>query len=140
MTKALTEQWREGTLDDGYYYLKMKDKEVVIDHTEYIFWAKEIRWENKDNNYIKEVLAPVPSYEDWKKLDDELKEMACKNDTLAMENGRLEKQLAIATNALKQYSNRSNWVIGNFMCANNGVSFSDAERAEQVLKEIKEVK
>ena len=74
MTKTLTEQWREGTLNGGYYYLKMKDGNIFIDHTEYIFWAHEIRWETKDSSYVKEVLAPVPSYDEIKRLQEQLKE------------------------------------------------------------------
>lgn len=70
----------------------------------------------------------------WHSLDEKTREI----NELVQKMHILEKQLAIATKALKQYANRRNWVIGNFMCANNGVSFSDAERAEQALKEIEE--
>ena len=124
MTKTLTEQWREGTLDGGYYYLKMKDGNVFIDHTEYIFWSHEIRWETKDSSYIKEVLSPVPNYEEYKelvrksdKLDKIMSDSAtnqgdCQQiveDNLNRQIERLQKKLNEANTILKSYANRDNW-------------------------------
>lgn len=66
MTKSLTEQWREGTLPLGTYYIlningvEEIDKSVAIGEL----------WNNTD---LKEVLAPVPSYEEYKKLKEQLK-------------------------------------------------------------------
>ena len=37
-------------------------------------------------------------------MDNDLKEIASKNDSLAMECGKLEQQLAIAIKALEQYA------------------------------------
>lgn len=72
--------------------------------------------------------TPVPSYDEWKELDDELKELATKNDKLAMENGRLKERLAIATKALESIASRMTW---------NEISQS---KAEQALKEMEGVK
>lgn len=82
--KSLTEQWRDGTLPCGAYYVnRLNEIRIYL-----------VAYENEKNTHeIYEVLAPVPSYDEWKKLDDELKELATKNDTLAMENGRLQEQL-----------------------------------------------
>lgn len=59
MTKTLTEQWREGTLPEGYYYTKLNDNDGTI--------AINYCWDDgcfQDycDNMIDEVLAPVPSY------------------------------------------------------------------------------
>lgn len=65
MTKTLTEQWREGTLPLGTYYIlningvEEIDKSIAIGEL----------WNNTD---LKEVLAPVPSYEEYKKLQKKL--------------------------------------------------------------------
>lgn len=52
----------------------------------------------------------------------------------------LQKKLDIATKALKEYADRTNWIEGNFMCVYDGKFFADEESAEQALKEIEEVK
>lgn len=69
----LTEQLRNGTLKEGFYYAKLPDNVVEI-ITEY---GLDILKEVKDGDKI-EVLAPVPSYEEWKaKLEEnaQLKEL-----------------------------------------------------------------
>ena len=52
----------------------------------------------------------------------------------------LKKKLEIATKALKEYADITNWDDGVFMCVYDGTSFADEESAEQALKEIEEVK
>lgn len=57
----LTEQWEKGELPAGEYYIRYPFGETttsVFDgkHWEYLF----------DNDEVKDVLAPVPSYEEWK--------------------------------------------------------------------------
>ena len=53
MTKTLTEQWREGTLPRGAYYVNRLNEIRVY------FVTYE---DNKYTHEIYEVLAPVPSY------------------------------------------------------------------------------
>lgn len=104
MTKTLTEQMK--TEHGAWYYVKTKEWGIC----HWLLFPDTLDIE-KD---IIEVLAPVPSYDKVKEmsqkierlefdnevLDNELKELATKNDTLAMENGRLQERLAIATKAL----------------------------------------
>lgn len=52
----------------------------------------------------------------------------------------LEKKLAIATKALEEYADVTNWIDGGFMCVYGGTSFADEESAEQALKEMEGVK
>ena len=108
MTKTLTEQWREGTLPCGAYYVNR------LGETRIYF----VRYEdNKNTHEIYEVLAPVPSYDKVKEMcqkierlefDNEALEMAHNegkeiNAELSSKNEQLEKKLKIATKALKKY-------------------------------------
>lgn len=89
MTKTLTEQWCEGTLNGGVYYLLLRDGTTVTDQTVYIVGEKQLRWHYSSFDFVKEVIAPVPSY-------DEHMELVSKTE-------QLEKKLAIATKALKSF-------------------------------------
>lgn len=64
--------------------------------------------------------TPVPSYDEYKRLvrkidesDEELKNLACKNDTLAMENGKLKEQLEEANEVIDACCSlpETNWVV-----------------------------
>lgn len=68
MTKTLTEQWREGTLPEGLYYTKGAfDDDIYISHFDYEF-------EEDKRLPVEEVLAPVPSYDEFKRLQEQLDE------------------------------------------------------------------
>lgn len=97
MTKSLTEQWKDGELKSGMYYLKMTDTNGSISRDEYFHPYGFVNWLPED---IKEVLAPVPSYNEYKEMDNDLKEIASKNDSLAMECGKLQEQLKEANNVI----------------------------------------
>lgn len=66
----LTEKWRNGTLPQDYYYVQYNSnvKEgkpwVEIELRTYLFDLAKVR----DAEYCK-ILAPVPSYEEWKALN-----------------------------------------------------------------------
>ena len=97
MTKTLTEQWRDGTLPDGFYYMQDYTGRY---HYRYLLGVKP------DADFVKcfkEVLAPVPSYDEWKQAKENLE----KNGTWYTERSYklLEKRLEIATKALKKYAN-----------------------------------
>jgi hypothetical protein len=70
----LTEQWKKGELLEGYYYIKT-DGKTNID--EYVQWYKDhgIPSEKSFAYFnVQQVLAPVPSYEEWKaKLEENTK-------------------------------------------------------------------
>ena len=103
MTKTLTEQLKDMDLaDEHLYYWRMPNGEVRI-MNKISVCSYKLCYDGGD----VDILAPVPSYEEWKQLDDELKELATKNDTLAMENGRLEKQLSRMKS--KEYIVKVDW-------------------------------
>lgn len=114
MTKTLTEQWREGTLK-GYYYVHIK----LDEHCEYddIDLIDELtgNFELHCDDYIKEVLAPVPSYEKVKEMSQKIERLEFDNEALEMAHNELvqkmhilEKKLEIATKALKKYQEAIN--------------------------------
>lgn len=58
MSKELTEKWRNGTLEIGWYFIRIKDGRCVKD-----YFKKD--FEVFFDTYIKEVLAPVPTYKEF---------------------------------------------------------------------------
>ena len=56
--KSLTEQWKNGELPEGFYYVA-DSAEVTIDY--YLC----DHWERHFDSDIQQVLAPVPNYSDW---------------------------------------------------------------------------
>lgn len=97
MTKSLTEKWKDGELPEGTYYVMF----LCGRYGTYEFEKFKGFGFDNDLAYIKEVLAPVPSYDEYKKMDSELKELACKNDSLSMECGKLQEQLKEANKVVK---------------------------------------
>ena len=117
MTKTPTEQWREGTLEQRYYYVKyfatVGKPFVEIELKSFLLDLVKV----KDRDKI-EVLAAVPSYDEYNELlrhselsrnlvyevlvnQKEYNELLDK----AKEYKHLQKQLEIATKALKEYAN-----------------------------------
>ena len=65
---TLTEQWKKGELESGYYYIVVKQVEFPnrID----FYNSSATVWSYHSNDCVEEVLAPVPSYEEWQELID----------------------------------------------------------------------
>lgn len=63
---TLTEQWKKGELPSGWYYTKLWKGCNVID---YFIGNQFLRYDDSD---IVEVLAPVPSYDEWKAAQEQL--------------------------------------------------------------------
>lgn len=86
MTKTLTEQWRDGTLPDGHYYVQYDKCYPFIREAYAMRELKKCR----DSEKI-DVLDEVPSYDHFHQL---VKKVEC-----------LRNKLEIATKALEQYAN-----------------------------------
>lgn len=99
MTKTLTEQWCEGTLERGYYYYKTKADEKVVGYQ-----CSSLKFPYDYNNNtidtVKEVLSAVPSY-------DEYKQLVSKTDELVQKMHILEKRLENTTNVLEELETKS---------------------------------
>lgn len=105
MTKTLTEQWRDGTLPEGWYYVVREwDDEIRMLYFEGdYFLDTDVPL---DNDNIKEVLGPVPDYMDCKGLiydSINLADARKRIDELVSKTDKLEKKLEIANKALKKY-------------------------------------
>ena len=120
MTKTLTEQWREGKLPDGYYYVTSKKWGMLIDRFKDQINDCGDEWRGFDNcqGIVDEVLAPVPSYDHFSQLVKKVE--------------RLQKQLTIATKALKGISVWAN--------TGNGGEKAVKKVCEKALKEMEGVK
>lgn len=60
MSKELTEQWRNGAIQETYYYVKCPWSEGEVD----------IRYVHNGVDDWKEIIAPVPSYDEWQELQE----------------------------------------------------------------------
>ena len=134
--KSLTEQWKDGTLEQKYYYVKFDCKPrpfVEIELKNFLLDLVKV----KDRDNI-EVLAPVPDFDEYKELvskADKLNKIMCDTQTNTLDcmqieiDGlniyieRLEKQLEISKKALKEY-----------MKCENG---SYARKALSLIEEVK---
>lgn len=65
-SEQLTEQWKKGELPEGFYYIKVKEVmanyPLLADCVEGLSYTYFLDYED----YVTEVLAPVPSYDEWK--------------------------------------------------------------------------
>lgn len=77
----LTEQWDKGKLPEGDYYIKRRNGLLLYDNID-----SHGVWHSSIDEDIVEVLAPVPSYDEWQAKDDAL-------TTLLAEYGKLTKEL-----------------------------------------------
>lgn len=62
---TLTEQWDKCKLPEGDYYIKRRNGDFLYDNIDTCGV-----WRNSIDEDILEVLAPVPSYEEWKELKE----------------------------------------------------------------------
>ena len=82
----LTEQWKKGKLSLGTYYAKMPYGNIEV-HSDYSLYRYRL---TKDGDGI-EVLAPVPSYDEWQKLKEEYVDKYDKYLRLSTTNHQLRK-------------------------------------------------
>lgn len=119
----LTKQWKKGELELGKYYIKTIYGGVVEDT--HIRTKVGRVWNNYQNDEIIEVLAPVPSYEEWQEEQKSLKVLAeayCKEKE---ESQRLKRSLynldALKCAKCGMYHKR------NFVCWNCGYDYTKPE-------------
>ena len=107
MTKTLTEQWREGTLPEGLYYVEGKgDYDVALIRNRYCPVLTSPYCEDDIFESEFEPIEPVPSYEEYRELLDLNIYKKDRKKVMGLEDKvkRLQEQLKIATKALKRYS------------------------------------
>lgn len=76
---SLTDDWKAGKLDEGFYYIRLKNGSIFIAELEW--WHRpnaetgkaervSLEFAEYDNNCVAEVLASVPSYDELLRLKD----------------------------------------------------------------------
>lgn len=108
MSKELTEQQKSGKLKTGHYYFKTKKNDVKIG---FLYKGFKCPYDGKYNtiNDVVEVLAPIPTYEEWEELqesNDGLSKLMFKSLMNRFvkadeERERLEEQLKEANEVIK---------------------------------------
>ena len=128
MTKSLTEQWKDGKLEENWYYIHLKSQYFGnIDCITINYCDEDGCFEEYPDEDIVEVITPVPDFNHFSQLVKKVE--------------KLEQQLAIATKALKESAESDNW----FGEDNDGKHWSFNKQYPwrvgfKALKEIEEVK
>ena len=117
-SEHLTEQWKKGELPDGYYYCKTENGAEILRTWRGI--DGYLNFENMCNEvFISsmddcEIIAPVPSYEEWMEKTKSLKVLAeayCKEK---QQNAQLKKLLKKCREEISNYMNISEYYeVGN---------------------------
>lgn len=68
MSKELTERFESDCLDCGFYYASIPDEGVIILRS-----SDRHYLETSDGDKI-DILSAVPSYEEWKRLQEQIKD------------------------------------------------------------------
>lgn len=109
MSKELTDKWKAEKLKQAFYYLKFPDMDISEIYT--LYDMERFRYV-KDSDKI-EVLAPVPSYEEYKQVNedvDKLSDLLTKTnkgwEKTIKENKKLQEQLKDAEEALRFYDSK----------------------------------
>lgn len=102
MDKSFTKLWKDGKLQAGEYYVK--DSTGVETDGYYPENSWERGFVNHSKHEVKEVLAPVPSYDEWTKHRKVLTKVQIENCDLKIINEKLKEQLEIATKVLQYYA------------------------------------
>ena len=110
MTKTLTEQWREGTLLEGHYYIRWSFN--IDDEPSYMidFYDRENfvggAFINKQHKFIDEVMCVVPDYDEYRELLDLNIYEKDRKKVMGLEDKvkRLQEQLKKAADFIEELS------------------------------------
>lgn len=127
VSKTLTEQWKKGELKQGWYYVQLQEgvyadnvKSIIMDYyTEFCDFMK--------HPYLIElVLAPVPSYDEWQQVQEQIN----KNGWWYSE--KAYKELKKENTKLKELLEK--W-LPEFDCYHDTLTSQFCKEARQVLGE-----
>ena len=121
MTKTLTEQWKDGELPNGNYYTICYMGWSFQTYPCILYYSRNMPFSAN----VKEVLAAVPSYDEFVQQRDFVKD----HQKVLIENMNLKRKLEIATKALEKYTETEtyDWVDAQVV-------------AQKALKEMEGVK
>ena len=141
-SEQLTEQWKQGELPYGRYYVELAYNGNSIIMAEY-WWDKTLTLD--DHQYsreeVKRILAPVPSYEEWqasekynKHLEEKIK-IYERKDKQATETSIAYNELLEENTKLKELLRECRPALVRF------VSYDDSEENARIflMNKINEV-
>ena len=89
-SEQLTEQWKKGELPNGYYWIRLSwGGMIIMAYYTGFDGLFELDDHYYDSDEISEVLAPVPSYEEWQASYNCMLE----NEVLRLKNAQLQELL-----------------------------------------------
>lgn len=90
----LTEQWKKGELPEGRYYIELAYNGNNIVMAEY-WWDKALTLDDHEysREEVRRILAPVPSYTEWDKLNNACHELEKETACLTVDNVNLKELL-----------------------------------------------
>lgn len=110
--EELTEDWKAGKLDwNKFYYIKLTSGEICIDYAHGAYFIKgkpqEITMDYTTNNDVKQILAPVPTYDEYKAMQEELAEhrhycCCMENEVMRLDKAKLEEEIAKLKEKIKK--------------------------------------
>ena len=108
MTKSLTEKWKNEELPEDCYYILTKNGHIRKDRTCFYSHTDEQCFCFTSNKDIEEVLAPVPTYEEYTELLNKSKRLEIERNTfrdsynfMCQRYADTELKLQMAIKALK---------------------------------------
>lgn len=114
----LTEQWKKGELKGEYYIATTNGKIYIVEFQNSISVKKKKLSKVKSfkgyvyKKTVKEVLAPVPSYEEWRrtfhyagKYEHEYTSCVMEYENLKQENAKLKELLSKCLDELAEFNN-----------------------------------
>lgn len=110
--EELTADWKAGKLDwNKFYYIKLTSGEICIDYAHGAYFIKgkpqEITMDYTTNNDVKQILAPVPTYDEYKAMQEELAEhrhycCCMENEVMRLDKAKLEEEIAKLKEKIKK--------------------------------------
>lgn len=128
----LTQDWKDGKLKEGSYYIKLNTGEVVID---YYKWNEDFDeysryiFDYHDDDDIATVIKKVPDYNLWQNLYNTADMEHKANNILLKDVERLKKDTAKKIKQLEREANRLSEDL--YVIANNGNPDFDAKKYAQ---------
>ena len=94
----LTEQWKKGELLEGFYYVKCDWSDEV-----------EIRYVHNGVDDWKEIIAEVPSYDEWKRILHYARKYEFEYTSCAMDYENLKEENTKLKELLKECQSKLNY-------------------------------
>lgn len=131
----LTEQWKKDELPEGYYYVK--DGENMIAECLDGYFYNDGNPMTSFSGGVDEVLAPVPSYEEWQLMQDDNKRLKHDVGNLGY---KIKNQRHEIDNRLKEIEKLKELLKECFIAINQGSFWDECEVLHKIDKALGEDK